>query len=218
MRAGARRLPAALAIVLALVVATGCASSGDGAADGSGGAADITTSGNDGFHGAVIQNPYDLPALTFTDTAGRPFVPAEDARHAVTLVFFGYTHCPDVCNVVLANVASALRRSDAAVRDRVQLLFVTTDPDRDTPAVMRGYLDRFDPSYVGLTAPLPTIEKAARSLGIAYTGKEGATAGGYEVGHGAQVIAFTGGKGRLVWMPETPVKDLRSDLARLARA
>ncbi|MGZ4651386.1 MAG: SCO family protein, partial [Kineosporiaceae bacterium] len=88
---------------------------------------------------------------------------------------------------------------------------------RDTPAVMRHYLGRFDPSYLGLTAPLPTVEKAARSLGIAYTGKEKATGGGYEVGHGAQVIGFTGGEGRLVWMPETPVADLRADLTRLAR-
>lgn len=202
-----------VALLATLAALTGCASS----SGSSGGAADVQVPGNDGYHGAVVQNPYDLPAQTFTDTAGRPYVPAKDAKHPVTLVFFGYTHCPDVCSVVLANVASALRGVDPKARARVQLLFVTTDPARDTPAVMRAYLARFDPSYVGLTAPIRTIQAAARSLGIAYTGKEAATPGGYEVGHGAQVVAFTGGRGRLVWMPDTAVRDLRTDLTRLAR-
>ena len=93
-----------------------------------------------------------MPDQVFTDTAGRRFTPAADADRPVTLVFFGYTHCPDVCNTVLANVASALRRIDAPVRDKVELVFITTDPQRDTPDVVRGYLDRFDPAYVGLTA------------------------------------------------------------------
>lgn len=195
----------------ALALTAGCASS-----DGPGGdaAAELST-GSSGFGGAVIERPYPLPDQMFTDTDGRSFVPAEDAGDGVTLVFFGYTHCPDVCNAVLANVASALRRSDASVRNQVELVFITTDPERDTPEAIRGYLDRFDPAYVGLTAPLETVEAAAAAMYIAYGGKAPANGGGYEVSHGTQVTAFRDGGARVVWRDDTPVKALRADLARL---
>jgi protein SCO1/2 len=202
-----RRIAAA---VLAVALTAGCASSGGGASEHAG----HPSSGT--FAGAAIEHPYPLPDQAFTDTAGRRFTPAADADRPVTLVFFGYTHCPDVCNTVLANVASALRRVDAPVRDKVELVFITTDPERDTPDVVRGYLDRFDPAYVGLTAPLETVKSAAAAMHIAYAGKEPAAGGGYEVSHGTQVTAFRDGTARVVWMADTPVKDLRSDLVRLA--
>jgi protein SCO1/2 len=201
------RTLAAAALVLALTA--GCAS-----ADGDP-AAEVSHHNSGGFAGAVIETPYPLPDQAFTDTSGRPFTPATDADRPVTLVFFGYTHCPDVCNTVLANVAAALRRADGAVREHVQLVFITTDPQRDTPEVIRGYLDRFDPMYVGLRAPIETVRAAAASMHIAYAGKEPAIGGGYEVSHGTQVTGFRDGKARVVWMAETPVKDLRSDLTRL---
>ncbi len=203
-----RRLATALLVV---TLTAGCGSSGG---DETQHAGHLTSGG--GFAGTAIQNPYPLPDQAFTDTAGQPFTPAADADEPVTLVFFGYTHCPDVCNTVLANVASALRRVDATVRDKVELVFITTDPDRDTPAVVRDYLDRFDPAYVGLTASIETVQAAAASLNIAYAGKDAATGGGYEVSHGTQVTAFRAGTARVVWMPETSVKDLRADLTRLA--
>ena len=80
----------------------------------------------------------------------------------MTLVFFGYTHCPDICNVVLANFASALRGATPAVRKDVRMLFVTTDPARDTPDVVRDYLDRFDPTYEGLVAPVGTVAEGGQ--------------------------------------------------------
>ena len=196
--------------VLVVALTAGCASSGGEQEDHAGHV------GSGGFAGTAIENPYPLPDQVFTDTAGRRFTPATDADRPVTLVFFGYTHCPDVCNTVLANVASALRRIDAPVRDKVELVFITTDPQRDTPDVVRGYLDRFDPSYVGLTAAIETVKAAASSLNIAYAGTDAATGGGYEVSHGTQVTAFRDGTARVVWSAETPVRDLRSDLARLA--
>jgi protein SCO1/2 len=202
-----RRVAAALLVV---ALTAGCASAAGDHTDHAG----HLSSG--GFAGTAIQNPYPLPDQPFTDTAGQPFTPAADADRPVTLVFFGYTHCPDVCNVVLANVASALRRVDPPVRDKVEMVFITTDPDRDTPDIVRGYLDRFDPAYVGLTAPITTVKAAAASLHIAYAGKESAADGGYDVSHGTQVTAFRDGTARVVWTAETPVADLRSDLARLA--
>lgn len=215
MRAGARRLPAALAIVLALVVATGCASSGDGAADGSGGAADITTSGNDGFHGAVIQNPYDLPALAFTDTAGRPFVPAEDARHAVTLVFFGYTHCPDVCPTTMAGVAAALRGTPQPLRSQVRVVFVTTDPARDTGKVLAAWLRNFDPDlprkFVGLTGTLAQVEAAQAAAKVPVATENGQT-------HSAEQLLYgTDDYARVAFVSGSRPDDLRHDLPLVAK-
>jgi hypothetical protein len=114
---------------------------GDG---GSGPAVEVSTPPSD-YRGTQVHDPYPLPDESFTDTSGEPYAPAEDADAPVTLVFFGYTHCPDVCNIVLANVASALRGA---------------------------------PSYVGLTAPLPTVRHAAKSMYIAYGGTEEAHGGG----------------------------------------
>jgi protein SCO1/2 len=165
-----------------------------------------------------VDGLFTLPDVTFTDTAGAKFRLREDTRDPVTLLFFGYTSCPDICNAVLADVAAALRRADPTVRESTRLVFVTTDPARDTGPAIRAYLDRFDPSYVGLRAPMPTVRRAAAELGGALTGKEKLPGGGYEVGHGTQVTAFGPDERSLVlWTPGTPVADLRHDLGLLTR-
>jgi protein SCO1 len=132
-------------------------------------------------------------------------------------VFFGYTHCPDICNVVLANFASALRGASPAVRKDVRMLFVTTDPARDTPHVVRDYLDRFEPSYEGLVAPVGTVAKAAKALYISYEKPDGSMGGSYEVDHGTYTTGFLRGKARVIWSEDATVADLRADLTRLAR-
>ena len=168
------------------------------------------------FTGARLDQPYAAPTVELTDTVGEPYSLAADTDKAMTVVFFGYTHCPDICNVVLANIASALRGSTPKVRAATRLLFVTTDPARDTPEVVREYLDRFDPSYDGLVAPVGTVEQAAQALHVSYERPDGST-GGYEVQHGTYTTAFVDGRARLVWSADTSVADLRADLARLAR-
>lgn len=196
-------------VVAALLLLAGCASGSDQPSG-------VRASGKAGWHGTPVTTGYPLPDQQFTDTSGDPVVPAKAAGDAVTLVFFGYTHCPDICNVVLANVASALRGSTPKVRAATRLLFVTTDPARDTPEVVREYLDRFDPSYDGLVAPVETVEQAAQALHVSYERPDGST-GGYEVQHGTYTTAFVDGRARLVWSADTSVADLRADLARLAR-
>lgn len=196
-------------VVAALLLLAGCASGSDQSAG-------VRANGTAGWHGTPVTTGYPLPDQQFTDTSGDPVVPAEAAGDAVTLVFFGYTHCPDICNVVLANIASALRGSTPKVRAATRLLFVTTDPARDTPEVVREYLDRFDPSYDGLVAPVGTVEQAAQALHVSYERPDGST-GGYEVQHGTYTTAFVDGRARLVWSADTSVADLRADLARLAR-
>jgi protein SCO1/2 len=199
-----------LAVALAAVVlVAGCASGNS--------ATTISANGEPGWHGTPITDGYPLPALSFTDTEGQQVTPTEVAPTPVTLVFFGYTHCPDICNVVLANFASALRGASPAVRKEVRLLFVTTDPARDTPDVVRDYLDRFDPTYEGLVAPVGTIEKAAKALYISYEKPDGSQGGNYMVSHGTYTTGFLHGSARVVWSADSTVADLRADLTRLAR-
>ena len=199
-----------LAVALAAVaLVAGCAS---GSSDPT-----ISANGEPGWHGTGVTKGYPLPDLPFTDTEGQQVTPTEVARTPVTLVFFGYTHCPDICNVVLANFASALRGATPAVRKDIRLLFVTTDPARDTPDVVRDYLDRFDPTYEGLVAPVGTVEKAAQALYISYEKPDGSQGGNYMVSHGTYTTAFLHGSARVVWSADTTVADLRADLTRLAR-
>ncbi len=206
------RLGTALA---ALLLAAGCAG-GTGDAAGPGAAADVRAGDPGGWRGSVITSGYPLPDETFTDTSGDTVVPAQDAATPVTLVFFGYTSCPDICNVVLANIASALRGTTEPVRESTRLMFVSTDPGRDTPQAVRDYLDRFDPTYEGLVAPLATVEQAAEALHVSFERPDGTT-GGYEVDHGSHITAFLDGAARVVWSETTPVDDIRADLERLVR-
>ena len=156
---------------MSLTVLTGCAS---GSSDGN---AAVTVNGESGWRGTAIRAAYPLPDQQFTDTSGSPVVPSDDAGQGVTLVFFGYTHCPDICNVVLANIAAALRGSDKDVRDGTRMIFVSTDPVRDEPGVVREYLDRFDPRFEGLVAPVGTVARAAEGLHISYERPDGSTGG-----------------------------------------
>jgi protein SCO1 len=208
-----RRTRNTLALVLALaVVAAACAAPSE-----SGGAADVSVSGQGPYRGTEVEGRYTLPSVELTDTRGEGFDLASDTEAPVTLLFFGYTSCPDVCNVVLANVASALRRAEPGVRQDVQMVFVTSDPARDTPEVIREYLDRFDPSFVGLTGRMPPLKKVAKQVGVALTGKV-ETSGGYEVGHGTQMIAFgRDERSDVLWTAGTPVDDLRRDVTALVR-
>jgi protein SCO1/2 len=178
----------------------------------------VTANGERGWHGTTVADGYPLPTVPFTDPAGASTTLADAAPPPVTLGFFGYTHCPDICNVVLANVASALRGTTPAVRKDVRLLFVSTDPQRDTTKVVRDYLDRFDPRFEGLVAPVDDVAKAARALYISYEKPDGSTGGSYQVDHGTYTTAFVRGKARLVWSDTTTVADLRADLVRLRRA
>jgi protein SCO1/2 len=122
-----------------------------------------------------------------------------------------------VCTTQLADMTSALRGADPAVRDETGLVFVTVDPKRDDADTIRAYLDRFDPSYVGLrSADRGMLVEAAADLGVAMTGSSD-TDVGYEVGHGGQLIGFgPDGTAPVIWQPGTPVADIRADLATLA--
>ena len=193
-----RRAGAALALTLALVLG-GCGGADDGE-----------------FHGIVLTDAYTVPATPLTDTAGQPFSLATDTRKRLTLVFFGYSNCPDVCQVIMSSLASALTRLDESDRDQVQVVFVTTDPARDTEKVLRTWLDRFDPSFVGLTGSLPDIVSVGKALGVAVEKGEKLPSGGYDVVHGTQVIGIDqDDKAPVVWRQGTGAADFAADIHQL---
>ena len=182
--------------------------------------ADVSIQDDDGLHGAVLPEPYAAPALVLSSTEGTDYRldrGTAEAGDDLTLVFFGYTSCPDICHVVMADIASALTRLDAEQRERVGMRFVTTDPARDDAATLRAYLDRFDPSFDGLTGPLPRIVKTGNALGVPVEKGDKMPSGGYEVNHGTQIVGvLPDGTAPVVWTegtgPELIADDLRTIL------
>lgn len=156
------------------------------------------------YRGTVLPTPIAKPALALEDLDGRPFDFRGRTEGYLTLLFFGYTSCPDVCPVHIANLGAVLRALPAETRDRIRVVFVTVDPERDTPARVRSWLRELnaglDSNFIGLTGSVAEIEAAQAAVGIpsavqerrARTTKEASTRPGeYEVGHAAQVFAFT---------------------------
>jgi protein SCO1/2 len=204
-----------LLAAVALLALTGC-SGGQKQADNPGGAIIRTSSDPNGYRGAALDRPYSLPAALLTDTSGNEFNLVTSTKKPVTLIFFGYTNCPDVCSTVMADVASALTKLDKPVRDQVQMLFITTDPARDTGPVIRKYLDRFDPSFVGLTGSLTSIKDIAKAVGVPVEGMQKLPSGGYEVGHGAQVLGFgKNDKANVIWLSNAAIGDMAHDFTKL---
>ena len=171
------------------------------------------TPGEDDLHGAILTDPYVVPDTELQDTSGEQFSLASDTDERLTLVFFGYTHCPDICQVVMSNLASAMTRLDPADREDVQVLLVTTDPARDDPATLRSYLERFDPGFTGLTGDLRTIVEVGHALGVAVEKGERLPSGGYEVTHGTQVVGIDPqDRAPIVWTQGTSAAQFAGDI------
>jgi protein SCO1/2 len=169
------------------------------------------------LHGVVRTGTNPVPDFTLRDTAGRPFLFAREAAGHVTLLYFGYTHCPDICPVQMANLAAVLGDLPWDLRQRVKVVFVTTDPARDTRIVLRRWLDRFDPTFVGLSGTVTEINAAQARLGLPPLVREGRGPGGSVIGHAAQVIAFTAdGRTRVDYPAGTRQADWAHDLPLLA--
>lgn len=169
--------------------------------------------------GTLLTGGPALPDITLTDADGRPFRLAHDVTTPVALVFFGYTHCPDICPATLADLASARARAGGTVPGRTTVVFISTDPPRDTPAVVKKYLARIDPTFVGLTGDLSVISRAGASLGITMEQTSKLPSGGYEIVHGTQVYGFGADRlAQVLWSQGTSVGDLKDDLTTLVAA
>ena len=144
------------------------------------------------YHGGLVTPPLPKPKFTLTATSGAPFDFWLETQGAVTLLFFGYTHCPDACPLHMANIAESLHKMPTEVRDQVKVVFVTTDPTRDSATVLRTWLDHFDKRFIGLTGSEPAINAAQLAANIPPATKSTVRPdGSYDVGHAAFVLAYT---------------------------
>ena len=112
-----------------------------------------------------------------------------DFRGKAVVMFFGYTQCPDVCPTTLAALAGAMKQLGADA-DRVQVLFVTIDPERDTPALLSQYVPAFDPRFLGLYGDADATARTAKEFKIIYQKVPGAAPGSYTMDHSAGTYIF----------------------------
>ena len=168
-----------------------------------------------------LDPPLVLPDASLEASSGTRFNLREDTPGDVTLVFFGYTHCPDICPVHMANLAAVLRDLPLEVTRRIDVLFITTDPERDTRERLREWLGALHPGFVGLRGTRAEITALEESLGIpvsVVSPDEETADGGYFVGHAAQVLAFSrGDTARVAYPWGTRQRDWLRDLPVLVR-
>ena len=140
--------------------------------------------------GTELDPPFEVSSTPLVDTGGKPYSLTQDTDKDLTLVFFGYTNCPDICGQVMATLAGTLARLDDAQKDDLDVVFVTTDPARDDEATVEKYVSAFDPSIIGLTGDLDDIIEVGLSLKVGIEQGKKLPSGGYDVTHGTQVMAI----------------------------
>jgi protein SCO1 len=168
------------------------------------------------FNGAALEPPEPAPRLVLTDSAGTTFDLAAE-RGKVVLLFFGYTHCPDVCPTTLLDWRHAAD-SLGADAQRVRFVFISVDPERDTPAGAQRYASRFSPGFVGLTGTRAQVDTLMREWKIAAfrDGVPGDTSSRYTVSHPSQVFVVDGrGALRVLQHAGLTPAQIASDIAAL---
>ncbi|WP_338703695.1 SCO family protein [Streptomyces sp. Q6] len=203
-----------------LVTAAALTLSACGGSDDSGkSVAEVSAEAGSQQNVTVLDKPFEKPDLVLTDTHGKKFDLRERTDGKPTLIYFGYTHCPDVCPLTMSNIAVAKKALPKAEQDKLQVVFVTTDPDRDTPAVLGKWLKAQDADFIGLTGDFATIQGGARTLGISIEPTQKDKNGKLVSMHGTQVIAFspkTDG-GYLLYDEEATVDDYTKDLPKIIK-
>ena len=171
------------------------------------------------YRGGLVSPPLPKPKFTLTDTSGAPFDFVSKTQGYVTLLFFGYTHCPDMCPIQMLVIEQALRKLPSESANQFKVVFVTTDPDRDTRSVLRPWLDHFDKRFIGLTGSQSAIDAAQVAANVDPAKKSAMRPdGGYEVGHAAFVLAYTKDNlAHLIYPVGVKEEDLAHDLQYLAK-
>jgi protein SCO1 len=157
-----------------------------------------------------------VPDLAFalTDDRGRN-VSAQDYRGRVALLFFAYTHCPEVCPATLVQLAQALRAIDGGLDD-ARVLVVTVDPARDSRAIMREYVGIFGPQFVGLRGDTAALDALTRRYRVLYSPGKPDAQGHYAVTHSTAVFVFDrDGRARLLFTPGNSPAAIAEDLRRI---
>jgi len=164
--------------------------------------------------GTWLPRPRAVQDFSLTDERGRAFTRA-DLAGTPTLVFFGFTHCPDVCPTTLVKLAQVKKSAPLAA---LHVLFVSVDPQRDTPPVLAQYVHAFDPSFQGLTGDPQALARVAGDFGVAFSRVE-LPGGDYTMDHSAVVFLLdTGAHIVAIFTPPFDSAALRADLQRAAPA
>lgn len=188
-------------IALIVLVATACNS---GAADPS------------QFKGTMMPAEIPAPDFTFTDVDGQE-VRLSDFQDKIVLLYFGYSFCPDVCPSSLTDLKLVQNKLDEA-GEKIQVIMITVDPDRDTPETITEYVGFFHPTFIGLSGTKEEVDAAAEGYGVFYEKHEGTAATGYLVDHTARIFVIEpDGTYRLSFGFGTPVDDIVSDLQILLK-
>lgn len=170
-----QKLARASLLLFAMAALAGC----DAPTDGSGGQS-AAASAEPPLKGARIGGPFAL-----TDQDGQT-VKDSDFAGKYRIVYFGYSFCPDICPVDVQKLMRGLaqfEKADPVRGAKVQPLFITVDPKRDTPAALKPFVSRYHPRLIGLTGPIDTITKVARSYAVSFSKVEGSAPDRYLVGH-----------------------------------
>jgi protein SCO1/2 len=150
----------------------------------------------------VLPKPRALPALQLVNQDGRPLGPGF-FKGQWTIVFFGFTSCPDVCPTTLATLSQAMRQlSDLPPAERPRVLFITVDPERDDPARMAAYVRFYDPAFLGATGSADAVAAAAAAFAVPYA-KVSLPGGGYTMDHGSGIFVV-GPSGGIVAYSSAP--------------
>ncbi|MFW6206087.1 MAG: SCO family protein [Gemmatimonadota bacterium] len=165
------------------------------------------------YHGTYLSPP--MPAAEFTLHADDGPVSLSDFRGRAVALFFGYTSCPDVCPTTLLRLSNAMEVLGEK-RDEVQVVFISVDPERDTPERASRYAEAVDPGFVGLSGSPEEIADVAAQYGIYYAKAEGSDATGYLVDHSATITVLNeNGQVVLLWSPDLTAEEMALDLEAL---
>jgi protein SCO1/2 len=149
----------------------------------------------------VLPRARALPDLALTDLEGRHFS-TKDLKDHWSLLFFGFTYCPDVCPTTLSDMRILFAELDPSIRERLRLIFVTADPARDTPERMKSYLNYFDPAFIGLTGQMEDLQALSKAAGLPFVLPD-TQHEGYSVTHSAN-MALIGPDGTLRGLLRAP--------------
>lgn len=203
-----------LPLLAAALLASGVAACGG---DG-GGRGGPSASLDSGLHGAVLPEARPKGDFTLTATDGEAYDFRRETEGEVALLFFGYTHCPNACPVQMATLGAAYEKLPMELQQRVEVVFVSTDPARDTLPRLRSWLDNFSESFVGLRGSRDEVNRIMQGYGLPPAQIDTTASDGYTVGHAAHVLVFTpDGRLRLMYPTGTRQRAWVEDLRTLAR-
>lgn len=168
------------------------------------------------FKGTMLPTSIPAPDFTLTNAAGEA-VSLSDYKGEIVLLYFGYTFCPDICPTTLAELKKVQEGLDNE-GEKMQVVMVTVDPERDTPEKLAEYVGHFHPDFVGLSGTKEEIDVAGAGYGLYYERHEGSEATGYLVDHTARVFVVDPlGNYQLSFAYGTPVEDIVHDLRLMMR-